>query len=217
VPSNQENARRSQAILAPSILLAFLSACGPAVVGGGIEVFTPGSASFHEREPNDSAAGPNYLTVLYAGDSIEITGHVDGGCCDPFDGFAIDAGEPLELQFELIAHDGWSDLDLRVYDPAADIFIACHENEGATEYGSLYVDANGLAGGCLAATAPADPSSGWTDYAASAAESFEIRVGRLPEADPDAPDVSRVLVRPTRRGRADGPNPRRTRAGLTSE
>jgi hypothetical protein len=212
---------RPRTILAPGILLASLSACGPAVVGGSVEVFSPGSSTFHEREPNDSAAGPDYLTVLYAGDSIEITGHVDDGCCDPFDGFAIDAGEPLELQLELIAHDGWSDLDLCVYDPAADVFLACYENEGNTEYGSvavalpaelhlvvrswsgsssysLYVDAYGLPGGYLAQTAPADPRSGWTAYAEAAPEPFEFRVGRLPKAAEYAPDVSRVVIRPTR-------------------
>jgi hypothetical protein len=198
-----ENVMFQRSILAPCLLLAVLSACGPAIVGGSIEVFTPGTSVFREREPNDSAAGPDYLTQLYAGDSIEITGHVDDGCCDPFDGFAIDAGEALELQFELIAHDGWSDLDLCIYDPVADVFLACFESPGDVEYGSvaiggpaelhlvvrswsgsshysLFVDAYALPGGYLASTAPADPSGGWSEYAAPAEVSFEVRPLRRP-------------------------------------
>lgn len=212
---------RPTTILAPCILFAALPACGPAVVHGSVEVFSPGSSVFHEREPNDSAAGPDYLTALYAGDSIEIVGHVDDGCCDPFDGFAIDAGEPLELQFELIAHDGWSDLDLCVYDPWADVFLACFESAGDVEFGSvsiglpaelhlvvrswsgsssysLFVDAYGLPGGQFASTAPADPSAEWSAYRSAPEAPFELRVARMPRAAEDAPVVDRLSVRPRR-------------------
>ncbi|MCA8978768.1 MAG: hypothetical protein H6831_07995 [Planctomycetes bacterium] len=210
---------RPTTILAPSLLLAALPACGPAVVGGSFEIFTPGSKVFEEREPNDSSAGPDYLTTLYAGDSIEVVGHIDDGCCDPFDGFAIDAGEPLELEFELRAHDGWSDLDFCVYDPAADVFLACFESPGDVEYGSvaiglpaelhlvvrswsgstnysLYVDAYALSGGYLAATAPADPTGDWAAYRAQEEAPFELRVERLPARAKGAPQVERIRLIP---------------------
>lgn len=198
--------------------LAALNACGYAVVEGSLGGTSSGPELFYEREPNDSAAGPDYLTALYAGDAIEIVGHVDDGCCDPFDGFAIDVGEALELQFELVAHDGWSDLDLCVYDPQADVFLACFEAPGDVEFGSvaigwpaelhlvvrswsgasdysLFVDAYALAGSYLAQSAPADPSHGFWAYSESTPAEFELRVEELPHSDPDEPRVGRVILR----------------------
>ena len=116
---------RSNRIIASCLLSALLPACGPATLGGSFEIFVPSTPSFQEREPNDSAAGPDYLTSLGAGDAIEVTGHVDDGPFDPFDGFAIETEGPVDLRFELTAYNSWSDLDLCVYDPQADVFLAC--------------------------------------------------------------------------------------------
>lgn len=205
--------------LAPASL-ALLPACGVGFVHGSLEVFDGGTPTYYETEPNDSAFGPDYLTTMSPGDALEVCGSVDDGCCDPYDGFAIETTHATELYLELTALDGWSDLDVCVYDPWSDVFLACFESPGSFESGSvaigapaelhlvvrawsgasdyvLRVETHPLPGWYAASTAPADPSSGWEGY--RGAEDtlpivLESRGGGDAAADTnDAPIVVRVV------------------------
>ena len=189
---------RSNPQLAICFACSILAACGPATLGGSFEIFVPGTPTFEEREPNDSASGPDYLTSMHAGDTILVNGTIDDGCCDPFDGFAIETEGALDLRFELTAHNSWSDLDLCVYDPQSDVFLACFESldnpesgwvsialpaevqvivrawSGASDY-TLRIEAHELPFWYYSSPAPADPASGWVDYSARELPQLRLR------------------------------------------
>lgn len=216
--------------LAPASL-ALLPACGVGFVHGSLEVFDGGTPTYYETEPNDSAFGPDYLTTMAPGDALEVCGSVDDGCCDPYDGFAIDTTDAVELHVELTALDGWSDLDVCVYDPWSDVFLACFESSGSYESGTvaigapaelhlvvrawsgasdyvLRVEAYPLPGWYAASTAPADPSNGWEGYRAEDEGSPLVVVDARALGDgEDAPVIVRVAPAPAPR-RADAPRRR---------
>ena len=136
-PSRRPPRRRGPLRGAPRLLgLLFLAGCtGETVVvaGGG------GDSAFLEHEPNDDAWSADFVGGLRVGDAVAIRGHVTDGALDPFDGFAFEVEEPLVLVAELDAHSPFADLDLCVYDPVADVFVACFEGPDDPEVGSVAI------------------------------------------------------------------------------
>ena len=214
----------SPSLALSAALLLGAAACGPATLHGTLEVFGGGTPTYFESEPNDSAAGPDYLTTIAPGERLEVCGHVDDGCCDPYDGFALETTDAVDLRLELTAHDGWSDLDLCVFDPVSDVFLACFESAGSFESGTvaialpaevhlvvrawsgssdytLRVEADALPGWFQAQQAGPADGDGWEGYR-PAAEPLVL-------LDVRGEAAQRAGVPPRLVARATGPAPRR--------
>jgi len=119
-------------------------ACAPVLAGchgsAGIffEVPEPDPV-YAESEPNDDAWNADWMGALEAGDALCIVGDVRDDFWDPQDGFALQALEPIEVEFELVPGCGCADLDLWVYDPALDEFVLVFDSPYAAEKGAFTV------------------------------------------------------------------------------
>lgn len=116
--------------------LALAGCTGETVVvagGGG------GGSVFFEHEPNDDAWNADFVGGLRVGDAVAIRGHVTDSAWDPFDGFAFEIEEPLVITLELDADSPFADLDVCVYDPVSDVFVACFEGPHDPEVASVAI------------------------------------------------------------------------------
>jgi hypothetical protein len=93
--------------------------------------------SFVELEPNDAAPTANYLGAIYPGETFLVRGFIEDSGLDPFDGFALTALEPLEVELLLWIDEPFADLDLCFYDPASGSIEACFETAADPETGWL--------------------------------------------------------------------------------
>ena len=135
--SSSSSSPRLASLLPATLPLLLLAAgCGHGS-HGGVVVHDP--PSYLESEPNDDVWSANFLGHVAAGDSILVEGHVTDGFGDTLDGFALDLLEPLELRFELFAHDPFADLDVCVYDPVSDVYVACFESAVDPEVGAVAI------------------------------------------------------------------------------
>lgn len=126
-------------LLAPCLaaLAFFLAACsGEATV----VVAKPAVPVVWEIERNDEAWQANDLGALEPYDALELRGAIGDDGLDPYDGFAFRAQTPLRLRFELVPLDG-ADLDLHLYDPWHDAFVASWDCGCASEHGTIDVPA----------------------------------------------------------------------------
>lgn len=94
---------------------------------------------FWEVEPNDSGCCPDVIGTVYIGDEFIIGGTIRDDSLDPFDGFGLTSGEPLEVEFFLEPVAGSADLDLGVWDPAIGDFVLLWDSPGATEGGRFTI------------------------------------------------------------------------------
>jgi len=92
-----------------------------------------------ESEPNDSHAEPNVLGFFYVGDEFTLGGWIRDDVYDPFDGFAITSGEPLDISFVLEPVASNADLDLCVWDPQLGAFAFCFDSPNSVEVGRFSV------------------------------------------------------------------------------
>ena len=100
--------------------------------GGGASVF-----SFVEVEPNNLAFDANYLGTLAIGETLIVRGFIEDTPFDPFDGFAVTALEPMDVEFYLTSDDPFTDLDLCYYNPYSGQYEACWETSFNPEAGLL--------------------------------------------------------------------------------
>jgi hypothetical protein len=115
------------------VLLALsLAACQ-----GSVSVPKAPPAALDESEPNDTAAQATWFGTVYPGSSLAIVGHVTSHGSDLFDGFAFITGAPCTVRFILRPSLPDADLDLCVYDPWQDAYVACFDSPDGTEVGEF--------------------------------------------------------------------------------
>ena len=90
-----------------------------------------------ESEPNDSASDTPWYGTLAPGSRVALTGHITSDGPDFFDGFAFTTGAPCTLRFTLAPSLPGTDLDLCLYDPWLDEFVACFDGTAEVETGQL--------------------------------------------------------------------------------
>jgi hypothetical protein len=129
--SAQNQALSIALVLASSV--ALLPSCGSA------GYHTHSDPTLFEAEPNGNAWNANFMGPLRPGDVYVIRGHVTELGPDVFDGFAFFSETPVEIEFILTADNPAADLDLCVYDPLLEDFIACYENPWNPETGFIEV------------------------------------------------------------------------------
>jgi hypothetical protein len=115
-----------------ALLLLSLAACERTTV-----VTRPPPAPLDESEPNDDALHAPWFGRVYPGTSLAIAGHIASNGSDPYDGFAFSTGAPCIVRFVLRPALPAADLDLCVYDPYLDAFIACFDSPNGTETGEI--------------------------------------------------------------------------------
>lgn len=133
----QNSTRPSAIAFALALPLFGLASCGGG--GGGAVVVSSNPPVFFELEPNDAALDANFLGSVKPGDHFFVEGVVHDPVFDPFDGFAFVSKKPCDVEFYLKAHDPGADLDLWLYDPLVDDFVALFETPVDPEAGFFQV------------------------------------------------------------------------------
>ena len=93
----------------------------------------------YETEINDTAPQADWIGVLYPGESLSIRGHVTQYGPDLFDGFAFVTGAPMTIDLALYEDAYGADLDVCVWDPVYDDFVACFETATHPETGQVVI------------------------------------------------------------------------------
>ncbi len=106
---------------------------------GSVEVYVPPVPVYSESEPNDDAFYANDFGYVSAGDQICIAGNVRDDGFDPQDGFAFTAAGPVAVEFTLDAFCECADLDVWLYDPLRDEFVALFDSPHDPEWGQFTV------------------------------------------------------------------------------
>jgi hypothetical protein len=104
----------------------------------------PPPAPLDESEPNDTAFEAPWYGSVFPGSSLAIAGHVTSNGPDLYDGFAFTTGAPCTLRFVLRPALAGTDLDLCVYDPSLDEFVACFDSPSGTEVGEIALPGAGI-------------------------------------------------------------------------
>jgi len=116
-------------------LFAGSTGCGGGGGGGG------GSPIplFFELEPNDDPELANPVGPIGIGDHFRILGHVSSIGPDLFDGFALQAVEPCQVELALFADNPFADLDVCVYDPMLAGYAFCFASPFNPETGAFSI------------------------------------------------------------------------------
>jgi len=94
---------------------------------------------YAEIEPNDTAyLAPSY-GGLAPGQAFTIVGNITSSGPDFYDGFSVRADAPCTIDFELVSHSAFTDLDLCVYDPELGEFVVCAEGPYDPEKGQVTI------------------------------------------------------------------------------
>lgn len=120
----------------PLALLPLVFLPGVAGCFGRVEV-AGGPPILDESEPNDSADLATWFGPLAPGTGLVIGGHVTEFGPDLFDGFAFSAVAPCSVRVVLRALSPGADLDVCVYDPLLDEFVACFDSPFDPEIGEI--------------------------------------------------------------------------------
>jgi len=94
---------------------------------------------FFEVEPNNDAFTANDFGFLAPGDHFIIEGYITDSGLDPFDGFWFTSTQPIHVDFQLFIDDPFTDLDVCLYDPVADVTIDCYQSANNPEQGGIDV------------------------------------------------------------------------------
>lgn len=100
-----------------------------------------------EIEPNNNAFQPDSIGPVASNTYYQIVGSIQEGessgdysstfGTDSFDGFAFYVEDTVEIEFVLHAANPFADLDLWIYDPFYDEYIARFESTSSPEYGRV--------------------------------------------------------------------------------
>jgi hypothetical protein len=132
------NAFRTAPLLSTSLALALsLSLAG--CHGSVVYYDPPPPPVFSEFEPNDDAFYANDFGYVSPGQHLCIAGNVRDDGFDPQDGFAFTAGGPVVVDFSLHAFCACADLDVWLYDPVRDEFVALFDSPYDPESGQFTV------------------------------------------------------------------------------
>ncbi len=96
-----------------------------------------------EFEPNSTHCCPHDLGWITVGDDFVIGGDIRDDSYDPFDGFLLRTQGPCTVRFVLEPLDGFSDLDLCVWDPLLGDFAFCFESPDPYEQGVFNIPYSG--------------------------------------------------------------------------
>jgi len=122
--------------LLPSAFTLALALTG---CGGAVHHRTSGPPVYLEQEPNGSADNPDYIGWVGPGSFLRIEGHVEAFGPDQLDGFRFRTTQPMTLHVVVYADAAAADIDLCVYDPDFDSYIACFDSPFSPEEGSFSV------------------------------------------------------------------------------
>lgn len=89
----------------------------------------------YEVEPNDFYWMANGLGPIEVGESRLVRGSIADDGSDPFDGFALLAQTPMDVEFRLYSDDPMDDLDLALFDPYTGQTVATWETGAQPEAG----------------------------------------------------------------------------------
>jgi hypothetical protein len=106
---------------------------------GSVEVYVPPDPVYSESEINDDAFSANDFGFVSPGEHLTIAGHVRDDAYDPQDGFAFTAAGPVVVDFTLDAFCPCADLDVWLYDPVHDEFVALFDSPHDPESGQFTV------------------------------------------------------------------------------
>jgi hypothetical protein len=115
-------------------LFAGGTSCGGGGGGGGSPI-----PLFFELEPNDAPEHANPVGPVAIGDHFRILGHVSSLGPDLFDGFALQALEPCQVELALYADEPFADLDVCVYDPMLAAYAFCFASPFNPETGAFSI------------------------------------------------------------------------------
>lgn len=127
---------RPPSVLLPVLLVGIVAACHDS---HEVVVKEPAPPVYGETEPNDDAFGADDFGFLYPGDEFGIVGSVRDDPYDPQDGFAFTAAGPIVVDFVLDAQCSCADLDVWLYDPLLDQFVAVFDSPYSSEHGTFTV------------------------------------------------------------------------------
>lgn len=88
-----------------------------------------------EIEPNDEPCCPDVIGRVHIGDQFVIGGNIRDDSYDPFDGFELQSGEPLQIEFLLEPVCNCADLDLGVWDPVLGSWVLLWDSPSSVESG----------------------------------------------------------------------------------
>ncbi len=92
-----------------------------------------------EQEPNDQASQANWLGAIGAHQKLAIRGTIGDFGPDLYDGFALVAAEPIDVQLTLVADVPSADLDVSVFDPLLNDYVAVFATPNRPETGVFSV------------------------------------------------------------------------------
>lgn len=114
---------------------------------------------YDEGEPNDTAWLAPWFGSLSPGDLVYVEGFATDDGSDPQDGLAFSCNGPTRIDFTLFVADPWTDLDVWLFDPFLNEFVAAFDIPYGDEKGTFW-----LAGSqeFHLVVVPADGASTWT-------------------------------------------------------
>lgn len=98
----------------------------------------------YEIEPNDFALSAQGIGPIALGEQFLVRGHITDQGSDPYDGFAFQSDQPMDIEFSLFADDPAADFDLQLFDPYTGSTVASWETSANPECGHFSVLNSGV-------------------------------------------------------------------------
>jgi hypothetical protein len=139
---------------------------------------------YSEGEPNDHAWYAPWFGSFHPGDGVLIEGWSTDDGSDPQDGLAFTAFGPCLVDFVLYVDDPYADLDVWLYDPQHDVFLAAFDAPFGNEKGLFRLD--GVASDFHLVVLSAYGSSHWTlDVFVTGAPDYDVMAQEPSRATPE--------------------------------
>jgi hypothetical protein len=137
---------------------------------------------YYEGEPNDTAWLAPWFGALFPGDVIFVEGFTTDDGSDPQDGLAFSCTGPARIDFTLYVDDPWTDLDVWLFDPYLNQFVAAFAVPYGNEKGTFWLpDAEEF----HLVVVPSWGASNWTLAVESSTTSYAAALA--PDALPELP------------------------------
>lgn len=126
---------------APAAAILLLAACHGSVTVHPHPVPPPPPPPpiFDEGEPNDTAWQAPWFGSLYPSEQILVQGYATDDGSDPQDGLAFTCFGASRIDFTLYVDDPWTDLDVWLFDPALNQFVAAFDLPFGDESGTFWL------------------------------------------------------------------------------